>query len=146
MRLQILLDPDDALRRELAALGICDDESSDYILMKRSMSVNYIPAKKDERLFYIAVADIVYFESLGHEIFVHTANETFVTRERLKQMEKLLDSEKFLRVSASAIVNTAQIKQIEASIFQKFILHMTNGARIDVTRSYYYMFKARFHL
>ena len=146
MKLRILLDPNDDLRKELESLGITDDESSEYILTRKNMSVNFIQVKKDDRLFYIDVSDIVYIESLGHDVYVHTADDTYVTRERLKQLEKLLDPEQFLRVSSSAIINTKQIKQIEASIFQKFILHMQNGARVDVTRSYYYIFKDRFNI
>ena len=146
MKLRILLDPDDALREELDALGVVDDEGSDYVLVKRNLNFNYIQAKKDERLFYIDVSDIIYVESMGHEVYVHTAAETFTTRERLKQLEKMLDSEKFLRVSSSAIVNTACIKRIEASIFQKFMLHMSDGSTVDVTRSYYYIFRAWFNI
>lgn len=146
MKLRILLDPNDDLRKELESLGITDDESSEYILTRKNMSVNFIQVKKDDRLFYIDVSDIVYIESLGHDVYVHTADDNYVTRERLKQLEKLLDPEQFLRVSSSAIINTKQIKQIEASIFQKFILHMQNGARVDVTRSYYYIFKDRFNI
>ena len=146
MKLRILLDPNDDLRKELDSLGITDDESSEYILTRKNMSVNFIQVKKDERLFYIDVSDIVYIESLGHDVYVHPAGDNYVTRERLKQLEKLLDPEQFLRVSSSAIINTKQIKQIEASIFQKFILHMQNGARVDVTRSYYYIFKDRFNI
>ena len=146
MKLRILLDPNDDLRKELESLAITDDESSEYILTRKNMSVNFIQVKKDDRLFYIDVSDIVYIESLGHDVYVHTAGDNYVTRERLKQLEKLLDPEQFLRVSSSAIINTKQIKQIEASIFQKFILHMQNGARVDVTRSYYYIFKDRFNI
>lgn len=146
MKLKILLDPNDDLRKELNALGVTDDDSSEYILTRKNMRINYIQAKKDECLFYIDVSDIVYIESMGHEVYVHTADDNYVTRERLKQLEKLLDSEQFLRVSSSAIINIQQIKQIEASIFQKFILHMKNGARVDVTRSYYYIFKDRFNI
>ena len=146
MKLKILLDPNDDLRKELDALGVTDDDSSEYILTRKNMRINYIQAKQDECLFYIDVSDIVYIESMGHEVYVYTADDTFVTRERLKQLEKLLDSEHFLRVSSSAIINTQRIKRIEASIFQKFILHMQNGAKVDVTRSYYYIFKDRFNI
>ena len=146
MKLRILLDPDDSLRKELDALGISDDANSEYVLTRKNMSVNFLPAKKEERLFYVDVSDIVYIESMGHEVLIHTAQESLVTRERLKQLEKLLDAEKFLRVSSSAIINTTKIKRIEASILQKFILHMEGSAKVDVTRSYYYIFKDRFNI
>lgn len=146
MKLNILLDPDDLLRKELEDLGITDDDSSEYILTKRNMNVKFLPAKKEERLFYIDTGDIVYIESMGHEVYVHTKNDVFITRERLKQLESLLDGEKFLRVSSSTIVSVPHIKRIEASILQKFILHLSNGGRVDVTRSYYYIFRDRMNI
>ena len=41
MKLRILLDPNDDLRKELESLGITDDESSEYILTRKNMSVNF---------------------------------------------------------------------------------------------------------
>lgn len=146
MKIKILLDPDDDLRKELESLGISDDESSEYILTRKNMNVNFIQVKKDERLFYIDVNDIIYFESMGHDVFAYTSGDRFITRERLKGLEKLLDPEKFLRISSCCVVNLKHIRQIEASIFQKFILHLSNGAKVDVTRSYYYIFKDRFNI
>ena len=146
MKLKVLLDPGDSIFAELEKLGIGLDDNSEYILTKRNVNLNYIPAKREEQIFYIPVKEIIYIESLKQEVIIHAVDGIYGTRDRLKQLEKLLDPEQFLRVSSSAIINTKQIKQIEASIFQKFILHMQNGARVDVTRSYYYIFKDRFNI
>ena len=146
MKIKILLNPDDPLWEELRQKGIENDETSEYVLSRKGGDVRYLSAKKGEQTFFVPVGDIVYIDSLGHDVMIHTMDGVYTTRERLKQLEADLDSESFLRVSNSAIIATGAVRRIEASILQKFILHMTNGDKVDVTRSYYYIFRDRFNL
>ena len=146
MKLKVMLDPDDPILEEIRKLNIEIDERSEYVLTKREMDLNYLPARNGEQIFYISIDDIIYIDSLGHDVMIHTMDGTYVTRERLKQLERMLDPDDFLRVSNSSIVSVKNIRRIEASILQKFILHMSNGDKVDVTRSYYYIFKDRFNI
>ena len=146
MKLKILLNPDDPLWEEIRQKRIENDETSEYVLSRKGGDVRYLSAKKGEQTFFVPVEDIVYIDSLGHDVMIHTMDGVYTTRERLKQLEADLDSERFLRVSNSAIIATGAVRRIEASILQKFILHMTNGDKVDVTRSYYYIFRDRFNL
>ena len=146
MKLKVLLDKDDPILKELRDLNIEIDDSSEYVLTRRGMEVNYLAAKDGEQTYFIPIADIVYIESFGHDVMIHTMDGTYATKERLKALERMLDPDDFLRVSNSAIISTKNIRRIEASILQKFILHMANGDKVDVTRSYYYIFKDRFNI
>ena len=146
MNFKVMLDPNDKLRNDLKKIGIIDDDSSEYIITKKNMNIDYLQAKSDEKIYYINVLEIIYIESLGHDILIHTKQGVYTTKERLKQLEKLLDTDIFLRISLSVIINVKYIKRIEASIFQKFILHMINGDKVDVTRSYYYIFREKLNI
>ncbi len=146
MKLKVLVDKDDPIIEELRKLNIEIDESSEYVLMKRESDVNYLAAKDGDQTFFISIGDIVYIDSLGHDVMIHTMDGTYVTKERLKALERMLDPDDFLRVSNSAIISVKSIRRIEGSILQKFILHMANGDKVDVTRSYYYIFKDRFNI
>ena len=146
MKIRMQLNPEDPARAELAALGIEEDETSEYILSRRGGEVSYLPGRKGEQMFFVPVQEIVYIDSLGHDVRIQTLHDVYMTRDRLKQLEKVLDTDRFLRVSNSAIINTRGIRRIEASLLQKFILHMANGDTVDVTRSYYYIFRERFNL
>ncbi|MBQ9907854.1 MAG: LytTR family transcriptional regulator [Oscillospiraceae bacterium] len=59
----------------------------------------------------------------------------------LRRLDEMLDPQEFIRVSNSAIISINHIKSIRPSLSQKFVLTMSDGARVDVTRSYYYIFK-----
>ena len=53
----------------------------------------------------------------------------------------ILDNTKFIRVSNCAIIARLHVKRIKPSISMKFILTMSDGSLVDVTRSYYSSFK-----
>lgn len=143
VNINLLLDPDDPMRKNLESLGIKDDPDSQYLLTRRGAGVNYIAGKREDQQFYVDVNDICFIESMGHDIIIHTSDGTYNSGDRLKALEQVLPADRFLRVSNSAIVNLKKIKRIESSLLQKFILHMTNGSKVDVTRSYYYIFRER---
>ncbi|MBO7449265.1 MAG: LytTR family transcriptional regulator DNA-binding domain-containing protein [Clostridiales bacterium] len=141
MKIKMMLDPDDPMRKKLEELGIEDDSSSDYQITRKNKTVRYIQGKINDQQFFIDVKDIIFIESLGHDVIIHTKGERYNSRERLKYMESVLDPDVFLRISNSTIINRNHIKRIESSIFQKFILHLSEGTKTEVTRSYYYSFK-----
>ena len=143
MNINLLLDPDDPMRKNLESFGINHDPESQYLLVRRGAGVNYIAGKREDQQFFIDVNDICFIESMGHDIIIHASDGTYNSGERLKALEQVLPADRFLRVSNSSIVNLKKIKRIESSLLQKFILHMTNGSKVDVTRSYYYIFRER---
>ncbi|SCW26418.1 LytTr DNA-binding domain-containing protein [Ruminococcaceae bacterium YRB3002] len=143
MNVKMMLDPEDPMRKSLEELGIRDDPDSRYVISLQGSGVNYIPVRREDQQFFIDVKEIIFIESMGHDILIHTADGTYNSGDRLKALEQVLPADRFLRVSNSSIVNLKKIKRIESSIMQKFILHMTSGAKVDVTRSYYYIFRDR---
>jgi len=64
--------------------------------------------------------------------------------DRLYKIVNLLNPEKFLRISNSVVISKDKVKKISTTLSMKFILTMINGKKVDVTRSYYYIFKDSF--
>ena len=143
VNIKMLLDPNDPMRADLLKMGIEDDSESEYVLIRKGVGINYIAGKREDQQFYLDVNDVCFIESMGHDIIIHATDGAYYSGDRLKALEQVLPADRFLRVSNSAIVNLKKIKRIESSLLQKFILHMANGSKVDVTRSYYYIFRDR---
>ena len=101
--------------------------------------------KRRERI-RLRADEIVFIEAFGKEIELHTLNETYFAQDRMYQLEELLDPNEFLRISKSVIISRKHVKKIRPSLSMKFILTMSDGTLVDVTRSYYSEFKRFFRI
>lgn len=136
----------DEIKKMLAERGIEIDDTADLVLSESNRYPDNLIVKdvvKNERVILL-IEDIVYIETYGHTVEVHTKGETFQATDRLYKIVNQLDPEKFLRISNSVVISKSKVKQISTTLSMKFVLTMVNGKKVDVTRSYYYIFKDSF--
>lgn len=131
----------DDIAAELNKAGIGISENADFIMTERNASITYLIGKKNEDIYRLKTSDISHIESFGHEVIAYTDEGEFRINERLKTLSELLNPEVFIRISNSVIISTEHIKSIKPAFTQKFIITMRNGSVVDVTRTYYYIFK-----
>lgn len=117
------------------------DLDEDFLIIPSKQNKKPIIGKIGEDIFVLRPEQIIYFESEGNDSICITKDNTYYVKEKLYQLEALLNEDKFLRVSRFHIVNMRQIKSIRSSQNMKFDLKMNNGDIVTVTRSYYYIFK-----
>lgn len=134
----------DGLKRKLTEAGFEISEDAALVLTDCVESAEYISCKKDGGTHHILEEEIIFIESMGHDVFIHTNSEVYKSSDRLWQLEKSLSSDVFLRISNSVIINTKEVKGIKSALSQKFLVTLSDGSRVDVTRSYYYIFKNKF--
>ena len=145
--MKIRLDVGEKRRREveqtLTACGIEIDDGADLILCETVHGPERLLVRDDEtgELVPLPVDDIVYIEAFGHDMEVHTCERRYRLTERLYKLLDTLGPERFLRISNSVIIAKDKISSISPTLSMKFVLTMQNGKRVDVTRSYYYIFK-----
>lgn len=78
--------------------------------------VPYIFLKVDRRLIKIDLSSIIYIESFGDYLKVHTVTQLYVTYMTFAKLLNLLPALDFIRIHRSTIVNTCYIKFIEGNI------------------------------
>ena len=134
------------IKNVLLDRGITVSDSADLVLYEANRFADNLVVKgQDDTVRYVLpVSEIIIIESFGHTVEVHTKSGSYRSCERLYQLANLLDPDKFLRISNSVIIAKGKVKQITPSLSMKFSLTMENGKRVDVTRSYYYIFKEAF--
>ena len=144
VRLSVSKEIYDKTKTELLSHGIEIDEDSELELIERIGQTENLSVKNEvgDRL-KVRVQDIVFIESFGRNMDVHTEKETFKATERMYVLENELAGRGFIRVSNSCIVALKKIKKIRPSITMKFVLEMSEKSLVDVTRGYYHAFKEK---
>ncbi|QVK17594.1 LytTR family transcriptional regulator [Mycoplasmatota bacterium] len=124
-------------------LTFVSEDDAEFILIKKEL---YIQDQKtilgflNQTYHRIQINDILYFEAVKDCVYAYTNKHQYLVKEKLYQIEsKFPDS--FLRVNKSYVVNIQKIRRIKPIINRKFILMMTDDAKIDITRTYYLIFK-----
>lgn len=130
----------------LLQCGLEIDDDADFTLSENNRYIDRLlvrDAVSDERTFLL-VKDIVLIEAFGHNLEVHSKSNSYQLTERLYKVLDMLDPNQFLRISNSVVIARNKVKAISPTLSMKFILTMINGKKVDVTRSYYYIFKEYF--
>lgn len=83
--------------------------------------------------------EILYLESMRHEIWVHCEKKVFLTSETLGYWEEKLRVRPFLRVHKSFLVNPGQISRIGREMIE-----LEDGSRLPVSRYRYPEVMARY--
>lgn len=145
MRIKLAVSDEsyEKIESELKKLGIEIADDAELILSEKNKYVSSIIVrdKNGDGYTRLSTSDIVLIESFGHKIVVHSQNDEFIASDRLYQLSTMLDAEKFLRISNSVIIATDKVKKIKPTFSMKYILTMSNGKCVDVTRSYYNLFR-----
>ena len=128
----------------LLKLGFELSDDAEYILIEKNRYSNYISCRSEDTSCHILTKDIIFIESMGHDITLHTKEKPYKCSENLTQLEKFLNPNEFIRISKSVIISKSKVKAIRAGLSQKFLVTMSNDAKVDVTRSYYHIFRNAF--
>jgi len=132
------------IKDELTAIGIEIDENADLIISEKDIFADYLMGKQNGEFCRISIHDIICIESFSHDIVVHSVNGDYKVNERLRQLESILNPDLFLRISNSVIISRNKVSRIKPTMSSKYILTMADSRTVDVTRSYYYIFRESF--
>ena len=91
---------------------------------------------KDSRLYEIAVSDIYYFESVDGKTFLYTKEQVYETAYRIYELESMLRSKNFLRVSKSMLLNLMKIRSIQSALNGRFAAVLLSGEEVIISRNY----------
>lgn len=115
-------------------------EDEDFIVQP-STSLDKIIGRNGDNIYIIEPKDIIYFEAEGNDTVCVTENITCYVKEKIYQIEASFYGKGFIQISRFHVINSKKIKSIKPQSNMKFKLYMTTDKTIEVTRSYYYIFK-----
>ncbi len=95
-----------------------------------------IPAYDGEKVVLLSQRDIVRAYSHDHKVIVTTGTDTYLVKNTLIALEEILDSERFIRISHSEIINLYKVKNFDLSINGTIGILFENGDKTRVSRRY----------
>lgn len=95
------------------------------------------PFYKGNTEYYLALDEILFFETEENGISAHTKNEMYQTKYKLYELEDILPGV-FMRVSKSAILNTKYIYSISRNLTASSVVSFQNTHKQVYVSRYYY--------
>ena len=105
-------------------IQLCDDTGS--VLL----------CEKDNATHKVDINDILYIEAVDRKSCVYTSSEVYIMQTPLNQLEEILSSQYFVRISKMALVSIFKIASVSDGLNYRLTAEMINGEKIIITRHY----------
>ena len=92
-------------------------------------------AESEERIVLIKVGDVLWLQSFGNYIRVHSASSKHLVRNTMRNIEPLLDPTLFLRIHRNAIVNLDHVVEFFLPAIGNMFAKLDNGVCLPLRRS-----------
>ena len=93
-----------------------------------------ISAVKDGQIFLLSPERILRFFADGKNVSLQTEDGVFSVRQRLYELEYLLDRHTFVRISHSEIVNLSHVTALDLNLSGTIRMTLTGGVTCFVSR------------
>lgn len=90
----------------------------------------------DEKMYEVAISDILYIEIVDNKSFVYTQNDVYETKQRLYELEEMLKEKRFIRISKSMLLNLMKVSSIKPALNSRFMAELISGEQVVITRKY----------
>lgn len=94
-----------------------------------------ILVRSPDRIVFIKPEEIDHIEAAGNYVVLHAGKDRHILRETTVAMEARLTPAGFMRISRSAIVNLARVREVQPLGPGQYCVLLKNGARLDMTCS-----------
>ena len=88
------------------------------------------------RTVFLRREEVRCFEASGNHVRVRTADASYLLRETIKSLETRLDPDRFVRIHRSTIVNVEHVREIRPWYTGEYIVVMTGGQELTLSRGY----------
>ncbi len=99
-----------------------------------SEKINLITAKRENNVYVLNVNDIEKFYSKEKNTYCFYNNQEYKIKKRLYELENLLDSNLFLRISNSCIINIEKIDCFDMGIVGNTVVKFKDGTFENVSK------------
>ena len=109
--------------------------------VKPNSSVRSAPGriifKSRGRILFLPMSEIRWIAAEENYVRICTGSESHLLRETMTGIESKLDSQMFMRVHRSAIVNLRYVKEVRRETSGDFSVLLSNGQKVAMSRSHH---------
>jgi two-component system LytT family response regulator len=99
--------------------------------------------KEEGKMYFVSVAEIDWIEAFGNYARLHTGQRTHLIRETMSTLERALDMRRFARIHRSTIVNLDRIRQMDLWGSGDYMVRLSDGPQLKLSRWYRESLEAR---
>lgn len=130
-----LMKPISQERLDQAIAKLQSSQDAQQKMAQPALEMNHKIFVKDGDLCHlITLESIRYFESCKNHVRIFFDNQSAFLKKTLNQVEERLPSRFFFRANRQYIVNLQAIVRIEEGIHDGYLVTMSDGAEIEVSR------------
>jgi two-component system LytT family response regulator len=96
-----------------------------------------IVVKKGTNIVIIPVQQIHFIEAYDDYVKIHTADGFYLKKKTMSFYEKVLDSNKFVRIHRSFILNVQELTRIEPLAKDSYLALLKNGTKVPLSQAGY---------
>lgn len=113
-----------------------EDEKLKSILDNLRMKKSILNGYMEEKTYLLNINDIYSIYAENKKVYAHTKDRIYRVKHRLYELEEILDKNRFVRISNSAIINIYKIENLEATINGMITINFKNGKKEYISRRY----------
>lgn len=98
--------------------------------------IERIPSYDGNELTLISQRDIIRAYSQMHKVIIETDDNSYLVKDTLISLEEKLDSERYIRISRSEIINLYKVDFFDFSVRGAIGIQFNNGTKTWVSRRY----------
>ena len=95
-----------------------------------------LAVKHNGRIVFVPVVDIDWVGSADNYVELHVGAQTYLMRETMNGIAQRLPADRFVRVSRTAIVQIARVRQLEPLFHGEYSVELQSGAKVTLSRSH----------
>jgi two-component system, LytTR family, response regulator len=92
--------------------------------------------KEEDGIVFVPVEEIFWIEAANKYVVVHTAKRQHVARQTIQNLADTLDPAQFVRIHRSILVRKGAVRGIHPLFHGDYIVKLTNGAELTLSRSF----------
>ena len=112
--------------------------------LRRAGTTGKIIACREDEQFLLDPEEIVFLETTGSRVSIHTTKEVYESKQKLYELKESLSDHSFAQISKSTLVNIHFVKSIQAEFSGNYRLKLKSRKEtLTISRKYFPEFRSK---